>query len=52
MGFFSKFFNKEKKETLDRGLSATKQGVLSKIARAIAGKKRSMMIFLMTSKRF
>ena len=40
MGFFSKFFNKEKKETLDRGLSATKQGVLSKIARAIAGKKK------------
>ncbi|MDE5688171.1 MAG: signal recognition particle-docking protein FtsY [Paramuribaculum sp.] len=40
MGCFSKFFNKEKKATLDRGLSATKQGVLSKIARAIAGKKK------------
>lgn len=30
MGFFSKFFNKEKKETLDRGLSATKQGFCPK----------------------
>lgn len=38
MGFFN-FFSKEKKETLDRGLERTKQGVFSKIARAIAGKK-------------
>ena len=38
MGFFS-IFSKEKKETLDRGLERTKQGVFSKIARAIAGKK-------------
>lgn len=38
MGIF-KFFSKEKKETLDRGLERTKQGVFSKIARAIAGKK-------------
>ena len=38
--FFSKFFSKEKKDTLDRGLSTSKQGVLSKIARAIAGKNK------------
>lgn len=38
MGFF-KFFSKDKKETLDKGLEKTKQGVFSKIARALAGKK-------------
>lgn len=40
MGFFSKFFNKEKKETLDKGLDRTKQGIFSKITRAIAGKSK------------
>lgn len=40
MGFFSKFFSKEKKETLDKGLERTKQGVFSKITRAIAGKSK------------
>ena len=39
MGIFS-FFSKEKKETLDKGLERTKQGVFSKIARAIAGKSK------------
>lgn len=39
-GFFSKFFSKDKKDTLDRGLASSKQGVLSKIARAIAGKNK------------
>lgn len=39
MGIFS-FFNKEKKETLDKGLSKTKENVFSKITRAIAGKSR------------
>lgn len=38
MGFFSKFFTKEKKETLDKGLERTKKGVFAKIAHAIAGK--------------
>lgn len=38
MGFFN-FFSKEKKETLDRGLERTKEGVFSKITRALAGKK-------------
>ena len=40
MGFFSKFFSKEKKETLDKGLERTKQGVFAKIAHAIAGKSK------------
>ena len=34
------FFSKEKKETLDKGLSKTKEGVFSKLARAVAGKDR------------
>ncbi len=38
MGFFSKLFSKEKKETLDQGMEKTKQSVFSKIARAIVGK--------------
>ena len=42
MGFFS-FFSKEKKETLDKGLSKTKESVFGKIARAIAGKSKWMM---------
>ena len=37
MAWFN-FFSKEKKETLDKGLSKTKEGVFSKLARAIAGK--------------
>jgi len=39
MGFFS-FFSKEKKETLDKGLSKTKENVFSKLARAVAGKSK------------
>ncbi|MFI3240814.1 MAG: signal recognition particle-docking protein FtsY [Bacteroidales bacterium] len=39
MGIFS-FFSKEKKETLDKGLSKTKEGVFSKLTRAIAGKTK------------
>jgi fused signal recognition particle receptor len=38
MSFFSKFFNKEKKEDLDKGLEKTKEGFLGKISRAVAGK--------------
>ena len=37
MGIFS-FFSKEKKETLDKGLSKTKESVFSKLTRAVAGK--------------
>lgn len=39
MGIFS-FFSKDKKETLDKGLSKTKDSVFSKITRAIAGKSK------------
>lgn len=39
MGFFS-FFTKNKKETLDKGLSKTKQSVFTKISKTIAGKSK------------
>ena len=39
MGIFS-FFSKEKKETLDKGLSKTKESVFSKLTKAIAGKSK------------
>lgn len=39
MGLFN-FFSKEKKETLDKGLSKTKEGFWSKLGRAIAGKSK------------
>lgn len=39
MGFFD-FFSKEKKETLDKGLSKTKENVFSKITKAIMGKSK------------
>lgn len=35
-----KFFSKEKKETLDKGLEKTKEGFFSKVKRAIAGKDK------------
>ena len=38
MGFFKKFFTKEKKETLDQGLNKTKEGLFSKLKKAVAGK--------------
>ncbi len=39
MKFFS-FFSKEKKETLDQGLSKTKESFFGKLSRAIAGKSK------------
>lgn len=39
MGLF-KFFSKEKKETLDKGLAKTKESMFSKLSRAIAGKSK------------
>jgi fused signal recognition particle receptor len=39
MGIFS-FFSKEKKETLDKGLSKTKESVFDKLTRAVAGKSK------------
>jgi fused signal recognition particle receptor len=38
MGFFNKIFGKKEKESLDEGLKKTKEGFLSKITKAIAGK--------------
>ena len=38
MGFFNKIFGKKEKESLDQGLQKTKQGFLSKITKAVAGK--------------
>lgn len=40
MGFFKRLFSKEeKKETLDKGLEKTKEGVFGKIKRAFVGRK-------------
>lgn len=38
MGFFDKFFNREKKEDLNKGLEKTKEGFFGKITRVVAGK--------------
>ena len=38
MSFFSKYFNKNKKEDLDKGLEKTKTGIFNKISKAVAGK--------------
>lgn len=38
MGFFSKLFSKEEKESLDQGLSKTKESFFGKLAKAVAGK--------------
>jgi fused signal recognition particle receptor len=38
MSFFGKLFGKKEKESLDEGLQKTKEGFLSKITKAIAGK--------------
>ena len=40
MAFFKKFFTKEKKETLDQGLNKTKEGLFSKLKKAVAGKSK------------
>lgn len=38
MGLFGKLFGKKEKESLDQGLQKTKEGFLSRITKAIAGK--------------
>ena len=38
MSFFTKFFNKEKKEDLDKGIEKTKTNFLGRLGRAVAGK--------------
>jgi len=40
MSFFKKFFNKEKKEDLDKGMEKTKTGFFNKLNRAVAGKDK------------
>jgi len=40
MGFFKNLFSREKKETLDAGLQRTKEGLFSKITKAVAGKSK------------
>ena len=40
MGLFNLFSKKENKEDLNKGLAKTKEGVFSKLARAIAGKSK------------
>ena len=40
MGFFDKFFNKDKEKELDQGLEKTKTGIFDKISRAVAGKSK------------
>ena len=38
MGFLNKLFSKKEKESLDQGLQKTKEGFLSKLTKAVAGK--------------
>ncbi|HEX3024957.1 MAG TPA: signal recognition particle-docking protein FtsY [Chitinophagaceae bacterium] len=38
MGFFDKLFGKKEKQSLEEGLQKTKEGFLSKLAKAVAGK--------------
>src|ERR1700704_4794800 len=38
MGFLDKIFGKKEKESLEQGLQKTKEGFLSRITKAIAGK--------------
>lgn len=38
MSFFNKFFNKEKKEDLEKGLEKTKSSFFGKLTKAVAGK--------------
>jgi fused signal recognition particle receptor len=38
MSFFNKFFSREKEQDLEKGLEKTKEGLFTKISRAVAGK--------------
>ena len=40
MSFFSKFFSREKKDDLDKGMEKTKTSLFGKISKVIAGKSR------------
>ena len=39
MGFLNKLFGKKEKESLDQGLQKTKEGFLTKLTKAVAGKR-------------
>ena len=41
MGLFDKLFGKKEKESLDQGLQKTKEGFLSRLTKAVAGKSRA-----------
>lgn len=40
MGFFSRIFSKEKKESLDQGLNKTKESFFSKLTKVVVGKSK------------
>ena len=40
MSFFGKFFNRGKKEDLEKGLEKTKTSFLGKLTKAVAGKSK------------
>ena len=46
MGFFKKYFTKEKKKDLDQGLEKTKKSIFGQIAKAVAGKSKVDESFL------
>lgn len=46
MSFFKKYFTKDKKEDLDKGLEKTKQSLFGQIAKAVAGKTKVDEAFL------
>ena len=46
MGLFSKYFNKDRQEDLDKGLEKTKKSLFGQIAKAVAGKSKVDESFL------
>ncbi len=46
MGFFDKFFSKDKEEDLNKGLEKTKSNIFGQIAKAVAGKTKVDEAFL------
>ena len=46
MGFFDKFFSKDKEKDLDKGLEKTKSNIFGKLAKAVAGKTTVDISFL------
>lgn len=46
MGFFDRFFNKDREQELQKGLHKTKEGLLSKLAKTLVGKSKIDANFL------